>query len=148
MIRMLLTLCMCMLAVLLIWGEGSGRQTDTTASLSDPESPRRIPALQAAAYTPAEPTSALPLVLPLVTPPAPEVQATAPEAAMDLRYITAQTVNVREGPSTEFPVIGKLTRGEATRLLWLEDNGWAHIILEGDGLTGFVSGEFLSSNAP
>lgn len=148
MIRMLLTLCMCMLAVLLIWGEGTGHQTDAAAPRPSTESPREIPALQTAAYTPVEPASALPLVLPLVTAPAPEAEAVAPEAAIDLRYITAKTVNVREGPSTEFPVIGKPTRGEATRLLWLEDNGWAHIILEGDGLTGFVSGEFLSANAP
>ncbi|WP_291239888.1 SH3 domain-containing protein [Gemmobacter sp.] len=137
---------MCLLAVLLIWGEGPGRQTGAQGPSASAESPRDIPALQSAAYTPAEPASALPLVLPLVT--APEVQATAPEAPMDLRYITAKTVNVREGPSTEYPVIGKLSRGEATRLLWLEENGWARITLEGDGMTGFVSGEFLSADAP
>ena len=148
MIRMLLTLCMCMLAVLLIWGDGTGLESKATATATPAESSRQIPALQAVAYTPTEPTSALPLVLPLVTTPAPMAQVSAPETAMDLRYVTAQTVNVREGPSTEFPVIGKLTRGEATRLLWLEDNGWAHIILEGDGLTGFVSGDFLSADAP
>lgn len=148
MIRMLLTLCMCMLAVLLIWGEGAGRQTEATNALQTAETAREVPALQTVAYTPAEPVSDLPLVLPLVTTPAPQAQASAPDAAIDLRYITAQTVNVREGPSTEFAVIGKLTRGEATRLLWLEQNGWAHIILEGDGLTGFVSGEFLSADAP
>ena len=153
MIRMLLTLCMCMLAVLLIWGEGPGRQTGaaetSAASMTSLDAtPRALPALQPAAYTPADATSALPLVLPLVTAPATDAQAATPEAPADLRYIPAQTLNVRERPSTECPVVGKLSRGEATRLLWVEENGWAHIILEGDGMTGFVSGEFLSASAP
>lgn len=148
MIRLLLTLCMCLLAVMLIWGDGPGRQTETRPRESVPVA-REIPALQTAAYTPVEASSSLPLVLPLVSAPETALPSTPLAAApVDLRYITANSVNVREGPSTEFPVVGKLTRGEATRLLWIEDNGWARIILEGDGMTGFVSGDFLSANAP
>ena len=149
MIRLLLTLCMFLLAVLLIWGDGPGRHAQDQGDESMSEPNREIPALQTVAYTPVEASSSLPLVLPLVTTPeAAHPMASAPAPAVDLRYIIANSVNVREGPSTEFPIVGKLTRGEATRLLWVEDNGWARIILEGDGMTGFVSGDFLSANAP
>ena len=142
MIRLLLTLCMCLLATMLIWGDGPGLSRQAVAPA--PVAPTQ-PDLQTVAYTPSEPVTDLPLVLPLIqaAPAAPQAETEA-----DLRYITANSVNVREGPSTEYPVIGRLSRGEATRLLWLEENGWARITLEGDGITGFVSGDFLSDTAP
>ena len=141
MIRLLLTLCMCLLAAMLIWGDGPGLSSREAAP-----SVATQPDLHPVAYTPsAEPVSDLPLVLPLIQTNTPPPEA---ETVADLRYITASSVNVREGPSTQYPVIGRLSRGEATRLLWLEENGWARITLEGDGITGFVSGDFLSDAAP
>jgi hypothetical protein len=32
--------------------------------------------------------------------------------------------------------------------MWVEDNGWVHIVIEGDGISGFVSGDLLSATAP
>ena len=142
MIRMLLTLCMCLLAVMLIWGEGR----DAAPLAARPQAAPLAAQVQPAAYTRPEPSTGLPLVLPLVAEGMVTPQPT--EGPVTLRYITAATVNVREGPSTEYPVIGRLSRGEATRLLWQEENGWARITLEGDGMTGFVSGAFLSETAP
>lgn len=146
MIRLLLVLSLSLFAVMMIWGGEADTQPEAHVQAA-----RAIerPALAATPVAFTAPEGSLaPTVLPLVRP---ATSAQAPEVAAEtitIRYITAQSVNVREGPSTEFPVIGKLSRGEAARLLWTETNGWAHITLEGDGITGFISGEFLSDSAP
>jgi uncharacterized protein YgiM (DUF1202 family) len=71
-----------------------------------------------------------------------------PPAEQQIVYVTGRSVNVREAPSTDAPVIGKLLLGDAA--LKLADNGagWAQITIEGDGMTGYVSMDFLSPNAP
>lgn len=81
---------------------------------------------------------------------APAETALVPEVttAPDIWYVTGRSVNVRMGPSTDDPVVGKLVRGDAA--LMLDDNGagWAEITIEGDGITGFVKLDFLSPTAP
>jgi uncharacterized protein YgiM (DUF1202 family) len=74
--------------------------------------------------------------------------APAPVADGQVLYVTANSVNVRQEPSTEASVVGKLTRGEAALVLWQEGEDWARIIIEGDGLEGYVASRFLSANAP
>lgn len=105
------------------------------------------------AYTPPATDPSLPIVLPLVRPDAPAVAASPapaprPEDDIEVRYVTARSVNVREGPSTDYPVVGRLMRGEAALVLWTEDNGWSHISIEGDGIAGYVSGAYLGTEAP
>lgn len=160
MLRLLAFLCAGMFAILLIGGEDHGQlrpglvAQDSLAQAPAPRitSPAQPAAVIEAAYTPgaaAQPAAAhLPVVLPLIKPVAelPEPEATEPEA--EIRYVSARAVNVREGPSTEFPVVERLTRGEAIRVMWVEDNGWVHIVIEGDGISGFVSGDLLSATAP
>lgn len=62
-------------------------------------------------------------------------------------HVTARSVNVRSGPCTDSPVVGRVTRGEAVSLVWMEDNGWARILIEGDGIAGYVSTDFLAEGA-
>ncbi len=153
MIRMLLLLCAAIFVVLALWG---GEDAPRRVAATPAAAPAAEPMVVQASYiseAPAPTGPVVPLVLPLVRSDAAVVEALsdapAPaETEAEIRYITASSVNVREGPSTEFPVVGKLSRGEAARLLWTEENGWARIILEGDGMTGFVSGDFLSDSAP
>lgn len=88
-----------------------------------------------------------PVVTPVVTPaadvqPQPEESVVA-EAAM-VKYVTGRSVNVRSGPSTRDEVVGRLTRGEAVTVVWLEDNGWARIRMEGDGVDGYMAMDFLA----
>jgi len=78
---------------------------------------------------------------------APVVEA-APPAAGDVWYVTANTVNVRQGPSTDTAVVEKLTRGEAVSISFEEGSEWAHVVIEGDGLEGYVALRFLSPEAP
>jgi uncharacterized protein YgiM (DUF1202 family) len=56
-------------------------------------------------------------------------------------------VNVRGGPSTQDAVVGRLTRGEAVMVVWVEDNGWARIRVEGDGIDGYMAMDFLTDTA-
>jgi len=84
-------------------------------------------------------------------PSAPEAQAT-PEVvdggAGTIWYVVANSVNVRAAPSTEAEVLGKLGSGEATLLVQAVDEEWARIVIQGDGVEGFVAMRYLSPEAP
>lgn len=101
---------------------------------------------------------AAPAIEPVIEPAAaPSIEPAVELAAVaagstdgKLRWIGANSVNVREGPSTDFPVLGKLTRGEAV-LVVLEDGGtegWSRVRIEGDGIEGFVATRFLTEAQP
>lgn len=80
----------------------------------------------------------------------PAAGASAPDPGGDVQvfYISGRSVNVREGPGTENPVLARLTRGEAVGVVWTDDTGWARVRIEGDGIEGYVSTDFLSPTAP
>ena len=92
-----------------------------------------------------------PVVLPMpasVTR-APTVQPTAENAlarldAIAIAQVTANSANVRGGPSTSNPVVGRLTKGEEVAILETL-NGWAHIRVEGDGVEGWISTKLLTN---
>lgn len=63
-------------------------------------------------------------------------------------YVNASSVNVRAAPSTEAEVLGKLGSGEAALLVAAVDGEWARIVIQGDGLEGFVALRYLSPEAP
>ncbi|MES2143017.1 MAG: SH3 domain-containing protein [Pseudomonadota bacterium] len=75
------------------------------------------------------------------------VTATA-TAEPQVWYVTGRSVNVRQDPSTDAPVVGKLNRGDAALVLADTGAGWAQITIEGDGVSGFVALDFLSQTAP
>lgn len=57
--------------------------------------------------------------------------------------VTASSVNVRLGPSTSDGVVGKLWGGEEVRILSSIDAEWVEVVIEGDGLSGYVASRFL-----
>lgn len=63
-------------------------------------------------------------------------------------YVTASSVNVRAEPTTEAEVLGKLASGEATLVVQAVDSDWARIVIQGDGVEGFVAMRYLSAEAP
>lgn len=155
MLRLLVLLCAALFITLLLGGRDHGQ---LRPGLQVAEYPKPAPVLapppraEPVAYIPEPaPASTLPIALPLVSPtasaptPAPVAR---PEAPTDIRYVTARVVNVRGGPSTGHPVIGSLTQGEAARIIHDAGNGWAHILIEGDGIDGYVSTRFLSPETP
>ena len=57
------------------------------------------------------------------------------------------SLNVREGPSTDYDVIGYLDEGEAAEVIgYAADYGW-YLIKFGDG-SGYVSGNYMTDEAP
>lgn len=89
---------------------------------------------------------------PVISPTAPKPvapdRAAAATASSEGRvmYVSGRSVNVRGGPSTRNSVVGRLTRGEAVTVVWVEDNGWARIRVEGDGVDGYMAMDFLSDS--
>jgi uncharacterized protein YgiM (DUF1202 family) len=101
----------------------------------------------------AEPVFSLASVGNEAVPSAPvEEPAAAPEVPAGgegtIWYVTASSVNVRAEPSTEAEVVGKLGSGEATLMVQAIDEDWARIVIQGDGVEGFVAMRYLSAEAP
>lgn len=99
----------------------------------------------------AEPVFSLASVGNEAVPVAP-VETATPEVADGgagtIWYVTASSVNVRAEPSTEGEVVGRLASGEATLLVQAVDDDWARIVIQGDGVEGFVAMRYLSAEAP
>lgn len=95
-----------------------------------------------------------PIILPLPTlvtradPSVPVIAASAvlpltADAVLRLQRVTANSANVRQGPSTGNPVIARVTRDEEVAVLETA-NGWSRIRIEGDGVEGWVSSKLLT----
>jgi hypothetical protein len=108
------------------------------------------PAVRKATPQPVFSLSTLPGVTGDVADPSPDMASDAPPApaaSADERqvwYVAARSVNVRQGPSTETAVVGRLQGGEAVTVVAMEGSDWAHILIEGDGLDGYVATRLLS----
>jgi hypothetical protein len=74
-------------------------------------------------------------------------EAVVPEAA-PIMYVNSRSVNVRQGPSTAYEVVGRLVRAEAVSVIAPEVDGWVRIAIEGDGLEGFIAARLLSQTDP
>ncbi len=62
--------------------------------------------------------------------------------------VQATSVNVRQGPSTDTSVVGKLSAGEAVTVIAQADADWVQIMIEGDGVEGYVAARFLAPASP
>ena len=76
------------------------------------------------------------------------------EAAQDeaddvaVLYVTGTRVNLRAGPSTDNAIVTALTQGTATEVIAEAPDGWFEIRDSATGVTGFMSGDFLSPTPP
>lgn len=145
MLRLLLLLFVGMFATWQIAGADRGQKR--FGLMAAETAPDPAPVVVAAPPAAPEPPPVQAVFTPptpvMTTPVVPEPTQTA-EAAVDLFYVSGQSVNVRSGPSTQDAVIGSLTRGEAVSVIRVEANGWAQIRVEGDGIDGFMSMDFLT----
>ncbi len=108
-----------------------------------------------ALFTDASPADGADLVQPasLADAPQPEIQpATFAELSepdpLPLLYVNSAAINVRQGPSTDHAVIGRLTRNEAVLVVEPELAGWVRIRIEGDGVEGFVAARLMTERDP
>lgn len=70
----------------------------------------------------------------------------APLTVREVRYVTADALNVRPEPNTSGGLITSLPRGTLVEVLDIR-SGWLLIRLSGNG-QGWVSGQYTSSNRP
>ncbi len=144
------------LAIMLLFLAGCGAGASGSAATPD-LLPTRTPR---PTFTPTVPLPTATLLVPTLTPlptPTPEVSATAAlstTAAAALPTATTQAqailtandlVNVRSGPSTDFPKIGQLTQGQQGVITGKNQGGdWWQFTFNGQ--TGWVSAAMVSVN--
>ena len=116
---------------------------ETTIAEAAPE-PYVEPARTVVTEVP-EPVFSLASVGNEAVPAAPEV----PDGGQGtIWYVNASSVNVRAAPSTDAEIVGRLASGEATLMVQAVDDTWARIVIQGDGVEGFVALRYLSAEAP
>jgi hypothetical protein len=69
-------------------------------------------------------------------------------ATATLRWVAVESANVRAQPGRYGAIAGRVERNDVVQVLWMEDNGWARIRMEGDGADGFVFGDLLTDVEP
>lgn len=69
-------------------------------------------------------------------------------ATLNLLYVTGTRVNLRAGPSTNDTIVTALTQGTAVEWVSEAPDGWLEIRDVETGARGFMSGDFLSPDAP
>lgn len=92
-------------------------------------------------------------VIALDTPVAPsEPQASASEekvalfGSRDIREVTGSSVNMRNGPGTNFGVLGRLGQGDRVEVLRDPGEGWVKLRVEETGRIGWIA-DFLLARA-
>ena len=70
---------------------------------------------------------------------------TATDRNSDIRTVSGNRVNVRGGPSTNYGIVSKLTRGEAVKILEDNGNGWVRMKPVDGGESGWMADFLLTS---
>lgn len=153
MTKLVILLCGTLFLTMLIGGQDRGQLR--FGLMAEPDVRQQEPVKRAAissqpaqtavtivVFAPSEPVMAIPaesVEMVESLPPAPEV-------VLKVLYIDAKSVNVREGPGKDFPVVARLSRGVAVQALTGLDGpqGWTRIRIEGDGLEGYIASNLLS----
>jgi hypothetical protein len=174
MLRLLVLLGISFYAVLAVFGDDRGQLRAGLREVESwpaAESPPPAPVEQIAAATdttpaiphqalrvlpaPDQPTlavvteaSAAQALLQTASIPAEETQDQTPAANISLRWVSVERANVRAQPGRNGAVTGRVERGEAVEVLWVEPSGWVRIRVQGDGVDGFVFGDLLTDIDP
>lgn len=169
MIRLVLLLGAGLFAVMLIGGQDRGqlryglmapKDAPVIAAVAAPVNPPVVADKAAGPETAAAPVYPIPAPIEEVSfAPAEPVMAAQPATvetaaalpqptsdATNVRFVAANSVNVREGPGTDFGVVSRLSRGEAVLVVsaGTGPDGWSLIRIEGDGVEGYIASRLLS----
>ena len=66
------------------------------------------------------------------------------EIALDIRTVRASRVNMRQGPNTTYPILGRLLAGDEVEILRDQGAGWAMVKVEKTGQIGWIATSLLS----
>lgn len=78
-----------------------------------------------------------------VETPVDTVETAKPEGT-DLRKVRSARVNMRNGPGTQYNVLGKLKRGDQVAVLQEPGNGWVKLRVMQSGRIGWMSASLLA----
>lgn len=78
--------------------------------------------------------------------PVVEDSAVAEQIALDLRQVTGNRVNMRNGPGTDYSIVSRLQRGDSVEVLSEPGNGWLKLRVADTGRIGWMA-DFLVSSA-
>ncbi|MBK8987538.1 MAG: hypothetical protein IPM39_15925 [Chloroflexi bacterium] len=114
----------------------AGQTTPTSAAAEQPP-------IDTATAVPTATTTQLPTPPPTFTP-APTASATLPPTAVPLVVVNVLRLNVRQGPGTEYPIIGEITQSGRYEMVGQSANGewWQLCCLAGE--PGWVIGAAVS----
>lgn len=118
------------------------------AAPADPATPAAQPAApvaRPASFVPDQPVMVTPAVEVATVPAGAGAPAPA-EPVLRVAYVASRSANLREGPGTDYAVVGRLARGEAVQVV-VEGDGpddWTLVRLEGDGEQGYIASRLLS----
>lgn len=123
--------------------------TDTLTTPAEPAAPEPEPVEVVAAEPEPQPVPAeVAAVEPEADPPTVADEIAAALSDAQVWYVNAQLVNVRDGPSTEFPVVNKVAFGDAIEILSDPEAEWVKIRIQGDGVEGYIARRFLQDSEP
>ena len=83
-------------------------------------------------------------VPPETTDPAPEITAEPELPPADLREISANHVNMRNGPGTTYDVVTRLKLGDEVEILGDSGSGWLRLRLVSNRTVGWISASLVS----
>jgi hypothetical protein len=72
----------------------------------------------------------------------------AEQSGPDMREVTANAVNMRGGPGTGYPVIGRMTRGQEVEILSDIGTGWLRLRDTEKNKVGWIAASLISRKAP
>ncbi len=75
---------------------------------------------------------------------APAQAEVSPESYLDIREIRASRVNMRQGPGTIYPVIGRLLAGDEVLVVEDSGTGWLQLRTKNDQRVGWVAASLVS----
>jgi hypothetical protein len=107
-----------------------------------------MPAAAAARFAPAAPVMTTPAVEVVTAPGTAAGPGPSPAEApvLALARVTSRSANLREGPGTDYAVVGRLAKGEEVQIVARDEgpDGWVLVRLEGDGGEGYVAARLLA----
>lgn len=85
-----------------------------------------------------------PAIIPSLIAPG-DTGAATTQAALDVRKVSGNRVNVRGGPGTDFGIVSRLVRGETVEILQDNGNGWVRMRPVDGGAEGWMADFLLTS---
>ncbi|MHA3978300.1 SH3 domain-containing protein [Halovulum sp. GXIMD14794] len=74
----------------------------------------------------------------------PKIQQPAPQDLLDKGRVTGQSVNLRKGPGTRFPVVGRATQNDRLPVTGKTDGIWVQVVIEGNA-DAWIHGNYFST---